>query len=219
MNNFFRSLLILLFFLPFCLIAESSDGVVSIYSGASADRCGRSLNRKAVISVELDDFIDSESVFINADGIKTCVLIEARVKNALDILLADRDYVIVEDSVFTKESDYDGVSYGFAWEKYGFEIVFSFDKTSDKLLAEIEKIYGQDAWLYGELIRSYDDNYSITINKAEDVLGRADGKISFLEAMISASVIGSTFQPLLGIHDGLGVLDELGLAYSEDRHA
>ncbi len=185
---------------------------VSIYTDASAEHLGRAEDRSRLISVELEEFAGSDSLDVPGPGIETAVLVDSSVKEALDQMLENRDYVIVENSLFTKTKTSFGDVYGFSWDRYGFEISFMFQKPGARLIDEIEKVYGSDAYLYGELRRSYEDNYCIKILRAENVLTPQDESIDFREAMLSATVIGSTFQPMLGIRDGIGVLNMLGLA-------
>ncbi|HAK45152.1 MAG TPA: hypothetical protein DCO79_04430 [Spirochaeta sp.] len=215
MKLFFRiTAIILLFMVAFAVFAADDSDLteVRVYTGASAALLGRAVERDRKVTVPIGDFIESKSIETSAGGIATAVMINASVKKALDELLASEEFVIVEESVLKRMKKSDRDVYSFSWSRYGFEIEFSFDKTSPELISEIEKVYGDDAYLFGELKRSYDDNYSLRIFKAEDLYRPARQKIDFIEAMISATVIGSTFQPLFGIHDGLGVLDRLGLA-------
>ena len=204
--------ILFLFGLSAFLYAADSGTIVSVYTGASEHSAGRSAGRSSITSIKLGRFLDTDRVQAADGGIGTAVIISSRVKDALENLLSEQDYFIVEDSVFSRETDYGDDVYGFVWDEYGFEIVFSLERLTDKVKAEIEKVYGDDAWLYGELIRSYSDNYSIRVFEAEDVINPEAGRMDFLDAMISATVIGDSFQPLLGIHNGLGVLDDLGLA-------
>ncbi len=214
MRKFIGVLMILILCVPVLIAADAdvSADSVSVYSGASAGKAGRALDRQNVLEISLEEFLGSRSVRTGSDGIATAIIVDEKVKNAVEKLLDKSDYTIIEGSVLARNSDYDRVTYSFIWEQYGFEIEFAFEKADKLLLAEIEKVYGDDAWLYGELMRSYDDNYVIRVFKAENLIDPEEDKIDFIEAMISATVIGSTFQPLLGIHDGLGVLDDLGLA-------
>ncbi|MDC7227317.1 MAG: hypothetical protein PQJ61_11200 [Spirochaetales bacterium] len=212
MKVFFRVAVVFLLFLSASAVLTAEEAVVAVYSDASSSRYGRALNRSRVITVPLDRFSESESVETGVNGIATAVMIDASVKKALDELLSEREYVIIENSVFSRLQGYETDVYGFSWDKYGFDIAFSFDENSKGLTDEIEKVYGRDAYLFGELLRSYDDNYALRIFKAEDLYKNDGPVISFREVMISATVIGSTFQPLLGIHDGIGVLNELGIA-------
>lgn len=215
MKFFFRFTAIILFFL-LSSAGFASDLIeydeVRVYTEASPDELGRAVNRSRRTVVPLEDFKKSVSLDTSPEGIETAVLVEASVKKALDELLNDKEFVIIENSVFRRLPGYDAEVYGFTWDMWGFETAFSFERTNAELMQQIEKVYGDDAYLYGELKRGYDDNYSLKIYRAEDLFSPADHNINFLEAMISATVIGSTFQPLLGIHDGLGVLDSLGLA-------
>ncbi len=212
MSKFIKTVLVLLILSPYLLFSDNTASSVFVYKYASPDSAGRALNRTKIINIKLERFNSTQSISAGADGIPTPLLIDSKVKTALDNLLADDNHVKVGSSIFEKEGGSGVEIYSFSWGKYGFEISFSFDSISKDIIAEIEKVYGNDAWLYGELKRSYSDNYSVRIRKAENVWGAEDNHIDFLEAIISATVIGNTFQPLLGVHDGLGVLDQLGLA-------
>ena len=218
MRKTFGAVLILLLF-PFILYAAEPEVYVEIYSAASAAAGGRSAGRTDTISVSLDRFNNTKSVEASAGGITTAVQINARVKNALEKLLEDKDYFIVEDSILSRQKINGEEVFNFVWDRFGFEVSCAFEKLPGVVRSVIEKVYGDDAWLYGELIKSYYDNYAVKIYKAEDVISPAAGKLDFLDAMISATVIGDSFQPLLGIHDGLGVLDDIGLVVARAEAA
>ena len=188
-----------------------SQQSVSIYRGASAEAAGRSENRSAVFSLNLKDFSEHETTDAAEGGILTAVMVDAVVKKAVDQLLEDSNFVLIENSVISREGS-DGGAYGFRWDDYGFEMVFMLEKPGAELFSEIEAVYTGDAYIAGEVKRSYSDNYVVRVLKAENVIDPQQPNIDITEAVLSASVIGSRFQPLLGIHNGLGVLDDLGLA-------
>jgi len=198
-----------LIFIPLFSFGEPSR--VSIYNNADKEQFGQTYNRNSLLSIDLTEFIHSPSVDTGAEGIQTAVFVDARVKNALDNILENRDFIFIDDSVLSAVDSAGVPAYRFRWNEYGFEIVFSLEKAGAGILKVIERTYSRNAYLLGELRRSYSDNYAVRVYRAEDLIEGADGIIDFREAMLAATVIGDTFQPLLGIHDGLGVLDEIGL--------
>ncbi len=208
MKVFFPCSVIVMLLVPLFVFAEVPR--VSIYSAADKARYGQTFSRGRRTSIELSDFKASGTADAPAGGIPTAVLVDARVKNALESLLEDQNFIFIENSVLLK-TEIDGrPAYGFSWNEYGFDIVFSFEKADEHLDGIIERTYNRDSFLLGELRRSYTDNYTVRIFRAEDILNR-NGRLDFTEAMLSATVIGDSFQPLFGIHDGLAVLDEIGL--------
>ncbi len=163
------------------------------------------------MSIDLTKFRDSEPADAREGGILTAIIVDARVKKALDSLLGEKDFIFIENSVLSRNDAGGELSYGFSWNEYGFEIVFALEKAGEGIMKLVERTYSRDAYLLGELRRSYSDNFVVRIYRAENLFEDGNGKIDFTEALLAATVIGDTFQPLLGIHDGLGVLDEIGL--------
>lgn len=211
-----KLLLILIFFIPSIPIFSDDVESVKIYSSAEEKYLGRALNRSDITEVKLYDFFASESLSCGANGINTAIIIDSNIKIAFERLLENKDFCFIDDAKITRERNIGKNVYGFSWEKYGFDIAFSFEKYSTEIEKEIKLVYGSNGYLYGELKKSYQDNYHLRIYCGENVLNKKDKKISFLEAMVSATVIGNSFQPLFGIHDGLGILDELSLSIVKD---
>ena len=216
MKDFLRIPAIILLIAVISASGFAQDGeeaaLVKVYTAASERHLGRSADRSRIISMQLDEFAESDSIDTRPGGIATAVMVDATVMTSIEELLGGRDFAIVENSVLSYAPEYGTNVYSFTWDRYGFEIAFSFEEPWPDLIAEIETVYGDNAYLYGELMRSYADNYALRIFKAEDIYNPEQERIDFIEAMISATVIGSTFQPMLGIHDGLGILNRIGLA-------
>lgn len=208
MKVFLPFTVIVMLLMPFFISAETPR--VSIYSDADQARYGQTFSRGRRISFELPDFRTVDTIDAPAGGIQTAVIADARVKNAIEILLEDKNFIFIENSVLTKTEFSGKPAYGFNWNEYGFEIVFSFEKADQHLDEVIEQTYSKDSYLLGELRRSYADNYAVRIYRADDIV-RRNGKLDFSEAMLAATVIGDSFQPLFGIHDGLAVLNDIGL--------
>ncbi len=199
---------------PSALLFAAPD-YVSVYKSASEAMLGRASSRASVISVPLNDFDRSETLPVNGeDGISTCVMIDASVKDAVEVLLEKRDFILIEGSVISREASGDDYIYTFTWDQYGFSVKFGFEHNLEIIEPVINTAYPDNSYLSGAVLRDFSDNYSLKIYEAEDVLKPYDGKPDFIEAMLSATVIGSTFQPMLGVRDGLGVLNQLGLAVS-----
>ncbi len=199
---------------PSALLFAAPD-YVSVYKSASEAMLGRASSRASVISVPLNDFDRAETLPVKGDeGISTCVMIDASVKDAVEVLLEKRDFILVEGSVISRESYGNDYMYTFTWDQYGFSVKFGFEHNLDIIEPVINDAYPDNSYLAGAVLRDFSDNYSLKIYEAEDVLAPRDGKPDFIEAMLSATVIGSTFQPMLGVRDGLGVLNQLGLAVS-----
>jgi hypothetical protein len=209
MRSCFPYLIIIILLLPAFSFAQEPQ--VSIYSAADELRYGQTLNRGSKDTVNLTDFLAADSADTESGGIQTAVIVDARVKDALDSLLKEKEFIFVENSVLMR-TEIGGLSaYGFSWNEYDFEIVFTLEKADDVISGVIESTYSRNSYLLGEVRRSYSDNYAVKIFRADDLFHRGGLCIDFKEAMIAATVIGDSYQPLLGIHDGLGVLSQIGL--------
>jgi hypothetical protein len=209
MRTFFS---FILFIALFSAAAAYSDGLaVSIYTSASAENFGRAADRSRKTTILLSEFKNAESLPAGREGMQTAVMVESRVKTALESIMKGNDSVVVENSVIAVVNDSNRDIYRFSWEEYGFDIEFSLEGPSPELLDLIERTYSDDAYIAGEVRRSYTDNYAVRVYKAENIIRPKENVLDFRDALISATVIGSTFQPLLGMHNGLGVLDEIGL--------
>ena len=211
-NTLMRSALTasLILFLFSAASVFSDDTRVGIYRDARAENLGRAADRRAVESFGLEDFRESSSLPAEPGGILTAVLVDLRVKDALGELLSDRNFIFIENSVISRKDGEDGI-YRFNWNEYGFEIEFSLEKADRRLYELVDQTYRNNPYIAGEVRRSYSDNCIVRILAAEDFRPGSPGMIDFKEAMTAATVIGDVFQPLLGIHDGLGVLNGIGI--------
>lgn len=193
--------------------ARTEETTVSIYYNAAASAFGRTSDRSSLLSVKLSDFGRSSTFPVNRGrGYPTAVLVNRSVKESLDELLASGGRQWVEDSLFYRPRPGDPGIYAFRNDKYGFQIEFALEPVSEAVLAEIKRVYRRTPAYAGEVGRTYRENYTIRIYAAEDVLPPFDGEPRFQEALLCANVLGARFQPLWGMRDGLGLLDELGYA-------
>jgi len=189
-----------------CVSAFSEDPKVSIYRDYDDGLFGRSLYRGVIFSVKLDSFQRYETLAVkDMDGIGsgdglTAYLISG---NRMEDLAAGRG-----DGVTILDSD----EKMYLYEKDGISVQFSLESAPKDLYEEIRRTYSgryTDAVYTEQLIREVSDSYRsayvIRIHRAENVYRPQFTGIDYEDILISASLIGDSFQPLWGIHDGADI--------------
>jgi len=186
-----------------CVSAFSEDPKVSIYRDYDDGLFGRSLYRGVIFSVKLESFQRYETLPVKdmdghgtGDGLTAYLLSGNR---AEDLAAGRGDGVTILDR--------DKRLY--LYEKEGISIQFSLEPAPGDLFDEIRRTYSgryTDVAYTEQLIRevsdSYNSAYVIRIHRAENVYRPQYTGIDYEDILISASLIGDSFQPLWGIHDG-----------------
>ena len=200
-------ILVLLLFTALSLWAEE---FVSIYQDYQPDRWGRARERSGLISPSLEDLRGASTVEASSGGILTAVILNRDQGDQLLALLKERQ--TVTDGMITLSMVRSGEKPVLQWYHRGWEARYKFqlDSAPRELLSEIVNFYASDPYNGGLVDREYRDHYIIRIWAGEDIL-ESDGRLSFGEALLGATLLGDGFQPLWGIHDGWGTLALAGL--------
>jgi len=179
----FSFTVVLLAVLPASVFGE--DPKVSIYRDFDDGLFGRSLYRGVVFSVKLDSFQRYETLPVkDMDGAGTGDGLTAYLcsgKRAADLAAGRGDGITVLD----------GNNREYLYEKDGIRVQFSLESAPEDL--------------YEEIRESYKSGYVIRIHRAENVYRPQYSGIDYEDVLISASLIGDSFQPLWGIHDGADI--------------
>ena len=182
------------------------DPVVSIYRDFDDGLFGRSLYRGVIFSVKIDSFKRYETLAVkdmdgpgNNDGL-TAYLVSA--DRAGNFAAGQGDGVTrnCPASEPTPESCL------YSYKKNGISIVFSLEKAPSDLIDEIQRTYSgrfsRSESVIKEVTESYDNGFIIRIHQAENVYRPQFAALDYEDILISAALIGDSFQPLWGIHDG-----------------
>ncbi|HOV37466.1 MAG TPA: hypothetical protein PLG79_02000 [Spirochaetales bacterium] len=183
---------------------------VTIYVDASAREYGKSWKRQGTRSIFFREFSSTRTLeTTDPDGILTAVLLDTRVEKALKQFLQGFQERWLEPAWYWQEVRGNRAVYTYYNPSMRIQISFSLEKPNSKILDLIDRTYARDPVNRKEVRDAYLNGYVIRIHSAENVLEPWLDTISFEEALIAATLIGNTFQPLLGIHDACGLLESL----------
>ena len=182
------------------------DPVVSIYRDFDDGLFGRSIYRGVIFSVKIDSFKRYEPLSVkdmdgpgNNDGLTAYLVSRER---AEDFAAGRGDGVT--SNCPTSESPPESCLY--SYKKSGISIVFSLEKPPESFFDEIQRTYSGRFSRSESVIKvvtaSYENGYIIRIHQAENVYRPHFATLDYEDVLVSAALIGDSFQPLWGIHDG-----------------
>ncbi len=204
-------LLLFTFFLidPLPLLSVEEDRVV-IYSDASPKDFGKSWKRHGVRTVSFHEFASTRTLSVaDPDGVLTAVLVDARVEQALRKFLEGFQERWMDPSWIWSERRGNRTVYTYFNPTLRLQFSFSLEKPNEKILALIERTYTKDPLNRKDVREMYQKNYVVRIHAAENIFEPWLDTITFDEVLLAATLVGNTFQPLWGIHDGCGLLQNL----------
>lgn len=180
--------------LPAAPLSETASAV-TVYMDGLYRNFGYSSGRQLLLSVKKGSFQSSETKPVSReDGILTMVTLSSeRVKD-----IRNMDTPLPRISLNGRTIYY--------YNKDGIEFSFSLERPGEDVLNLIIKVYAEDPPTLREVMKYYRDNYIIRIFSAENIIHPEKKDITFEEAMLMATLLGDSFQPLLGIHDGKDIL-------------
>ncbi len=217
------SFLFLLFFV--CLLSAANimaeekltPEYVEIYANAAPGRYGQTADRREIIKTNLFDFLGSETLQVDETA-ETALLISKETVKLLETIAAmpskSNENLYNENHLYVEKLDTDvyRISYG----KIGFSGTFRFQRPLPALISQIKTFYRNTYW-QEEVESAYRENYVITVIEAEDIT-RPYGRVDFIDAMITATLMAAKDQPLWGMHNGAGLLDGLGYMLVEQTN-
>ncbi|GAB4368270.1 MAG: hypothetical protein Kow009_05060 [Spirochaetales bacterium] len=192
---------------PLILWSVEEDRVL-IYADASPRDFGKSWKRHGVRAVSFTQFSSARTLSTaDPDGVLTVVLVDARVKRALDTFLDGFLERWVDPAWIWSEPRRNRTVYTYFDPALRLQFSFSLEKPDDRLLSLIDRTYANDPATRRNVRRLYQENYVVRIHAAENVFEPWLETITFEEVLLAATLIGNTFQPLWGVHDGCGLLE------------
>ncbi len=203
--------LLLSFFIvdPSSLWSKEEDRVV-IYSDASPKDFGKSWKRHGVRIVSFPEFASSRTLAVaDPDGVLTAVVLDGRVEQALKRFLEGFQERWMDPAWLWGERRGNRTIYTYFDPALRLQFSFSLEKPNEKLLSLIDRTYAKDPATRKEVREMYQKNYVVRIHAAENIFEPWLDTITFEEALLAATLVGNTFQPLWGIHDGCGLLEPL----------
>lgn len=182
---------------------------VSVYRYASKELAGRTQNRNSVLTLELDQFKQSESLPVpNGEGMLTAVVLDARCVDALEFLTRN-ETVTVDGTAIEKVTVMDGSGYRVVAPAIGLEVAFIPEKPNEAILAQVDMVYANNLYWRRVVREHYLDNYVLRILNAENIIDGPKKTVDFIECMVMATLLGDSDQWLWGIHDGFGIFEDL----------
>jgi len=188
---------------------SSAEGILRIYRDTRPELLGRAPDRTSRIEVPLRSLNGSDTLPLD-EAAPTAVLIRSEIVD----FLREMTEATGAGSSGAVEAEHIGEnSFRISFPDWGIENSYRFDPPGSDVRRVIDGHYTNVYW--EELVSAeYSGNYTVTVLSAEDCL-TPRGSISFQEALLAATLIGTKRQPLWGIHDGLGLLDGLGYSLVE----
>ncbi len=206
-----KTLFLILILLSISLLLSAQEAV-RLYSGFTESTWGRSVTRDETFLVDFSEFSEAMSLSSPDGGYLTAVLVEGELADLIHTTLKPGVELRDGDTTFV-QVDFDGIQvYRLRQNKWGLDIMFTLEKSSGEILDDISDFYSQDPYNRALVLQEYRENRLIRIYRGDDVID-GDGEFSFREAMVGATIIGKTFQPFYGIHDGLGFIRNIGYLF------
>ena len=195
-----------------------SQDFLTIYNDNQEKYFGRSLKRTGITGINLMDFKDYKTKAVgDRNGNLTAVLVSSYINASLEMLLEKRDKIQYEDTSITvlKKVNRRNI-YLYNNSKYGISFSFSLEKADKNIYSQIEMVYGNNIYWHKIVTKLYVNNYVVRIYSAENIKGFNESKITYSEIMFMATLLGERDQPLWGIHDGLGILENIAYALKRE---
>ena len=187
---------------------------VTIYDDFHEQYFGRSLARSGISGINLYQFKNYPTIAVSEnDGILTAIIVSSYVKSTLEDLFSDTEQLSYETTTLSiKKRLPSGNIYRYRDIEYGIDFTFKLEGPSSGLMELIDTVYAANSYWHNIVSDLYKKNYAVRIFASEDIPGYTSGKIVFAEALFMAELIGDKHQPLWGMRDGLGMLDNVGYA-------
>jgi len=205
-----RILTVFLLLLAAAGVTSAQDEAVSIYTRFSAAEWGRTGERNQITRIDFSEFLRAPVLKAPpAEGYLTAVLVDGRIISAVMEKMTPGQTVGDGQASFSWIVREGRQAFQIRDDRWGLDLVFSLEEAPEAMLESIAALYRLDSLNRTLVLQEYREKRVIRIFQASDVLEK-DGRLSFGEALAAATLIGDTFQPLYGIHDGRGYLRNLG---------
>jgi hypothetical protein len=205
-----RLLFVICLLFPVLPTLLMSEDVVEIYSDYNPREYGRAMKRLEVLSHPLREFSGTRTLMTaDPDGILTAVLLRSEVIEALDRFLDGFHERWLQPAWFWAEDGGRRKVYYYYDNEKGVRVGFSVEKAESPIFDIIDKVYSADEKSRKLVHAAYAANYILRIHAAENVVDPWLDEISYEEALIAATLLGDSFQPLWGIRNGYGLLSSL----------
>lgn len=187
----------------FNLCTLFSNDIVNIWADHSVDMYGVSKERVWLKSYFLSSFDDYTTLNTESNkGVLTAVTASRELYFLLNDLLKFENSYEKEGFKITKDGDI----YNFEDDIYQLDISFSLEKVSEEILDTINEVYKNDRKTRDEVTAHYLESWVIRIYRAENVSSPDFNSLEYDDILVSATIIGESFQWLWGLHDGVDYL-------------
>ena len=194
-----------------------SQEFVTIYTDNQEQLYGRALSRSGIHGINLEQFGNYKTLNTGSSGVLTAVIVSSYVNSVLEQMFEYREkveYTTTEIEMIKR--DRSGNIYMLSDSEFNINFKFRLEKPSDVIYRQVDAVYGNNSYWHSIVTNLYRNNYVVRIYSAENIPGYDNSRIVFAEALFMATLIGYRHQPLWGIHDGLGYLDNVGYALIRD---
>ena len=190
--------------LLFALLSSvlQADPVSVIYRNPDPSMYCRDLDRAGTVRYDQANF--KKSVFrLSRNPLVVPVILSRKVYNGIE-LLSKTENVSPENAVEISKDGRGNIV--FKDGRYNIHAVFSCGPAPDGLIEHIKASYTNSYW-QDIVLKRYDDAYVFTFYGGNDL--DRDGVFSLKDALALAALFGDRDQPLWGIHNGSGYLDNV----------
>jgi len=189
---------------------------IEIYAGFKPELFGAALDRTEVRHYPLELLSRSARVDAPPEGILTVVTFSSSVRADLLELLSLEEKVVDNGLSLSKTNISGHDVFYLSYTPSGLDIAFSLEKPTSQIYDVIDRIYIERPDAAREVKKHYSDNYLVRIHGAENFIRPDRDMLEFEEALVSATVIGESFQHLWGVHDGNDLLGHIGYLVLEE---
>lgn len=180
-----------------------SDDIVNIWADHSSELYGVSKERVWLKSYFLSNFEYYTTLNTESNrGVLTAVTASRELYFLLDNLLKYENMYTQGSITLSKKENI----YNFKDDTYKLDISFSLEKAGDEIFDTISKVYDTDKKTRDVVTAHYMESWVIRIHRAENVSSPDLNSLEFDDVLISATIIGESFQWLWGLHDGVDYL-------------
>ncbi len=205
-----------------CICISMSPGFlhadIEIYAGFKPELYGAALDRTEVRHYPLELFCRSGTADAPPEGILTVVTFNGSVRADLLELLSLEEKIIDTRFSLSKTNISGHDVFYLTYTPSGLDIAFSLEKPTSRIYDVIDRIYVDRPDAAREVKKHYSDNYLVRIHRAENIIRPDRDILEFEEALVSATVIGESFQHLWGVHDGNDLLGNIGYLVLEESY-
>lgn len=183
---------------------------VEIYSDFNPREYGRSPRKADVKKISFEEFGVARTIAASdPDGILTAVVLDSRVVESLGNFLEGYHERRLGGAWYWMEEAAGRKIFHYYDDAAGLRFSFSAEKPGREITSVITGFYAGDPETRDIVLDHYRKNYVLRIHSAENINNPWINSITFEEALVAATLAGDRAQPLWGMRDGAGLLQDI----------